>query len=180
LGVESEGRRRLYLASWGERLAAWLIDLVLVGSASLMIWLAFRYLLPGAWWYWPRRPPQPRYSIIFILTPFWLTRPLLIGEMLAASLLFYWAVTEGVWGQSLGKRLLGLRVVDLEGNKAGLLKSLIESFGKVFLLPLDVAVSLVIPECRERRQRLLNYLSGTIVIRIRGKPPATDVEYIRT
>jgi len=92
----------------------------------------------------------------------------------------YWAVTEGLWGQSLGKKLLGLKVVSLEGDKIGFSKAIIESLGKTFLLPLDMIISLVIPEGREKRQRLFNYLSGTIVIRTREKPPASKVEYIKT
>lgn len=79
----------------------------------------------------------------------------------------------------MGKRLIGLKVVTLEGNKVGF-KSIIESLGKAFFLPLDIIISLVIPESRERRQRLFNYLSDTIVIRTRKKPPTPKVEYIKT
>ena len=80
----------------------------------------------------------------------------------------------------MGKRLLGMKVADLEGNKINFSRSIIESLGKAFLLPLDIIISLVVPEGHEKRQRLFNYLSGTVVIKTREKPPPAKVEYIKT
>jgi len=190
--LEAEGgeKKILYMANWGERFAAWLVDLIVIGGLSIAIWSFLRQYLPfdlpnggvrppTPWRDWPGRPYSPPYSIIFLLTPFWLLSPWSIAGGSGIILFLYWAVTEGIWGQSLGKRLLGLKVVSLEGNKASFLASIIESLGKAFLLPIDIIVGLVIPEGRDRRQRLFNYLSNTIVIRTRPKPPVTSVEYVK-
>lgn len=167
--------KEMPLASWGERLVAWLVDLILIGAISFVLRLYLpQFLRPGG----PLRPwigRFPPYSFVFFLTPFWLFTTWTIGGSSSIFLFLYWSVTEGLWGQSLGKKLLGLRVVDLDGNDAGLLKSIVESLGKSFLLPLDIIVSLVIPEGRKRRQRLFNYFSETIVIKI-TKIPAPEMK----
>jgi hypothetical protein len=41
-------------------------------------------------------------------------------------------------GQSIGKKLLNLRTTNLSGTGIDLKTALIESFGKAFLLPLDI------------------------------------------
>jgi RDD family len=50
----------------------------------------------------------------------------------------YWTYFESITGQSIGKRLLHLRTTDLAGNSINVKTAAIESFGKAFLLPLDV------------------------------------------
>jgi uncharacterized RDD family membrane protein YckC len=180
-----EERKRLYLASWGERLVAWLIDVILVGGISTILLLYVGRLIPLAWWerpqiFWfPRRMASPPYPPLFLLVPFVLFTPWFTGIGVAALLLIYWTLCEGLGGQSLGKRVMGLRVVDLGGGEAGISRALVESLGKAFLLPLDLVIGLIIPEGVERRQRLFNYLSSTIVIRIRERAPPHQVEYVK-
>ncbi|MBS7609576.1 RDD family protein [Candidatus Bathyarchaeota archaeon] len=177
---EEEGKKTLYLASWGERIVAWIIDLLLVGIISIFLSQILRPFLRIPWFGQPRRIASPFYSIIFLLTPLWLLGSFSIGGASSIFLLIYWFVTEGLWGQSLGKRILGLKVVNLAGERAGFSGSFIESLGKAFVLPLDVIIGLIVSEGRERRQRLFNYLSDTIVIRTRGRPPKFQVEYVKT
>jgi hypothetical protein len=65
------------------------------------------------------------------------------------------------------------------GVRPAISRALVESLGKAFLLPLDLVIGLIIPEGVERRQRLFNYLSSTIVIRIRERAPPHQVEYVK-
>lgn len=181
-----EERKRLYLASWGERLVAWLVDVIIIGGISMILLLYLRRFIPLAWlespqlFLWPRRMPSPPYPPLFLFVPFILITPWFTGVGAASILFIYWTLCEGLGGQSLGKRLMGLRVANLEGGEAGLSRALVESLGKAFLLPLDMVIGLIIPEGVERRQRLFNYLSSTIVIRIRERPPPSKVEYVKT
>jgi len=146
----------------------------------MAFWFLLHQYFPPTWWLeLPRRGQLHHYFTIF-LTPLWLIRPRFFVGGLEIFLFLYWAVTEGLRGQSLGKRLLGLKVVNLEGNKIGFSKAIIESLGKAFLLPLDLIISLTIPRGREKRQRLFNHLSDTVVIRTQGKPTTPQVEYVKT
>jgi hypothetical protein len=76
-----EERKKLYLASWGERLVAWLIDVILVGGISTILLLYVGRLIPLAWWerpqiFWfPRRMASPPYPPLFLLVPFVLFTP---------------------------------------------------------------------------------------------------------
>ena len=47
---------------------------------------------------------------------------------------------ESTTGQSIGKRVLHLRTTDLDGKTIDVKTAAIESFGKAFLLPIDVVV----------------------------------------
>jgi len=78
-------------------------------------------------------------------------------------LFLYWAYLEGTEGQSLGKRAMKIRVVDLRGEPIDMSRSMYQAVGKAFLMPLDVIVGwLLYPD---KQQRLFNHLSGTIVVK---------------
>ena len=80
----------------------------------------------------------------------------------------YFVVLEGVFGATLGKWLLGLRVVQPDGARPGLVKSALRNMlrmvdGLPFLSILGSVLILISPE----RTRVGDRLAGTRVIRIR-------------
>ena len=75
----------------------------------------------------------------------------------------YFMFMDHYYGQSIGKKVMNLRVTRVGGGPLSLLDAAIESFGKVFLLPIDALVGYLM--YREKNQRLFNYLSDTVVIR---------------
>jgi uncharacterized RDD family membrane protein YckC len=135
----------LKLAFWGERFVAWLIDAiilgVIVGLLGLVTWFAVGSF---TWWSgWPSWVPFFNVSGVFYF--------------------LYWFLMDGAYGQSLGKMVMHLKVVRLDGSRMDMGKAALESFGKAFILPLDVLLGWIL--YTRRRQRLFNYVSGTIVIR---------------
>jgi hypothetical protein len=52
----------------------------------------------------------------------------------------------------------------LDGSEIGMGKAALESVGKAFLLPLDCILGWILYP--RRRQRIFNYISETIVIKI--------------
>jgi uncharacterized RDD family membrane protein YckC len=82
-------------------------------------------------------------------------------------LLAYFPVTEGLWGQSLGKLILGLVVVDEKGDRPGLLRAAGRTLTRLVEvnplllggIPAGVTVAL-----NDKRQRLGDMLAGTYVI----------------
>jgi uncharacterized RDD family membrane protein YckC len=70
---------------------------------------------------------------------------------------------DGIYGQSIGKMLMGIRVAKLNGERVDIGRAALESVGKAFLLPLDAILGWAFYP--KKRQRLFNYLSGTIVLR---------------
>ena len=69
--------------------------------------------------------------------------------------------------------MLKIKTTDLTGNIADTRSVAIQSFGKAFLLPIDVFFGWIFTN--EKRQRLLNRGSSTIVIKIvnQGSIPET-------
>lgn len=125
------------LASWGERFVAFIIDSILV---SVIIGI-----LP-----WPRA-----------WTP--IDLPFFDFGITNIFLFLYWSYLEGTTGQSFGKRIMKIRVVDLKGRSININQSIYQSLGKAFLTPIDIIIGLILYP--GRRQRLFNNLSDTIVIK---------------
>lgn len=69
---------------------------------------------------------------------------------------------EGYRGQSIGKALLGLRVVRADGGKIGLVEAGIRVAGKIFLLPVDLALGA--PYWSRGYLRFTEYYTRTIVV----------------
>jgi uncharacterized RDD family membrane protein YckC/DNA-binding transcriptional ArsR family regulator len=136
----------LPLASFEKRVYAFLIDFLLVISiATVLLTLpeAFSFLLGN----------------IFSLN---LGLALLI---IACLLWVYSTLLEGFNGQSIGKRVMGLKVVRTDGKEVSYEHAAVRNFGKAFLLPFDLIVG-----WRLKNQIFLRYFdkfSGTTVITLR-------------
>ena len=151
--VKDERGRTLYLAKWTTRFWAWLIDFCMV--------ILFLNIIRG------------------IFAPFW-TIPFYIDiqrwepfEFGFQSLIFFasWTIMEGFQGrgQSIGKMVMNLKVVNRDGTKIRYGAAAIESFGKAVLLPLDCLIGwLAMPGTK---LRMFNRLSNTIVIKTDYKEP---------
>jgi hypothetical protein len=70
---------------------------------------------------------------------------------------------EGYRGKSLGKMLFNIVVTGTLGENIGFRDAALEAFGKAFLLPFDCFICWF--ALREKRQRLFNRISDTIVIK---------------
>ena len=70
----------------------------------------------------------------------------------------YWTYFEYTSGQSIGKRLLKIKTIDLlsGGNRIDIKSAAIESFGnKAFLLSLDVILGLIFTDNKKDRGYLI-------------------------
>jgi uncharacterized RDD family membrane protein YckC len=75
----------------------------------------------------------------------------------------YFMFMDHYYGQSVGKKVMNLKITREGGAPLTLLDAAIESFGKVFLLPIDFLVGYLL--YRGKNQRLFNYLSDTVVVK---------------
>ncbi|MEW6603200.1 MAG: RDD family protein [Thermoproteota archaeon] len=147
----------IVLASWGTRFLAWLVDFIIVNVAlgvlfsivAMPIWLS-GFMSPdmmmanGQWWNSVGGP------FTFAIN----------------SLVFfaYWVYMESKYnGQSIGKMLLRIKTTNLEGKPADIKSIAISSFGKAFILPLDVLLGWIFTN--DKRQRLLSRAANLIVVK---------------
>ena len=150
--------RTLHLGKWSARFWAWLVDIILI--------ILFLNIVRG------------------IFEPFW-KLPLLWDygkwEIFAIGFetiffFLYWTVMEGFRGQSIGKMVMNLKVVNRDGTKIHYGTAAIESVGKAFLLPLDCLIGwLAMPDTK---LRVFNRISNTIVIKTDYKEPV-GVQYVK-
>jgi uncharacterized RDD family membrane protein YckC len=77
----------------------------------------------------------------------------------------YYAVFEGLFGATLGKRLAGLRVTDLEGRRIGWQGSIVRNLARLLdVLPFAYLLGGILTLATKRHQRLGDMLAGTIVV----------------
>jgi len=136
----------LSLASFTKRALALLIDFSMTLAITILITLPNALSLltaEGAF----------RLDISVIL---FLTLALLWG---------YSTLLEGFAGQSLGKAIVGLKVVRIDGKKLSYDYAAVRNFGKVFLLPFDLLIGLKLKD--ERFVRYFDKFAGTTVIDLR-------------
>src|SRR5918994_6652115 len=160
-GIERDSVE-ITLASWGDRFLAWLVDFILV-SIGLAILFA---LLSIPFWF----NYYGNMDRVFRDTG---PVPYIISSL---GFLAYWTYFESTTGQSIGKMLLKIKTTDMNGRKLDTKNAIIEGFGKAFLLPIDVILGWIFTN--NKRQRIFNRISNTIVIKLKPKE-ITAAESIR-
>ena len=159
IGGEDNVPVEVILASWRDRFVAWLIDFIIVsiGLGVLFALLAIPF--------WFSTYSNGMASAHNNFEPF---------HYLLSSLSFfgYWTYFEHTSGQSIGKRLLSIKTTDMSGSRVDAKTAAIESFGKSFLLPLDVILGWLFTD--NKRQRIFNKISKTIVIKLKSKDEQTE------
>ena len=151
------------------RMAAYAIDLLLVWAVMFGLLMLLTLVLPLAGWLeqWTERygrTAQPgNEDALLMLLPFIL---LLIVAQYFSELL-YFGVSEAVSrGRTLGKYLVGLRVVGMEGQpldaRSAMVRNLLRA---VDVLPSGYAIGLITLLTSRYGQRLGDHAAGTLVIR---------------
>ena len=156
------------LSSWGDRFLAWLVDFILV-SIGLAILFA---LISIPFWFSYYGNMFSYYGNMERVFKDSGPLPYIISSL---GLLAYWIYFESTTGQSIGKRLLKIKTTDLSGGKIDTKSAVIESFGKAFLLPLDVVLGWIFTN--NKRQRVFNRITNTIIIKL--KPEEIGAESVR-
>ena len=89
----------------------------------------------------------------------------------------YWLILEYKTGQTVGKKMFNLKITNNQGKKPSLIGVIISSFGKSFILPIDIILGLIITN--EKRQRIFNKLGDTLIIKIKESETDSDFKYIK-
>lgn len=150
----SEIFNELLLAKWSDRFFAWLIDFIIISSISAIIVTSIFGTMDIRW---------DENTMISEGTSY-----------IPVSLLFlgYWIILEYKTGQSLGKKILHLKVTNLDGKSPSLLGVIISSFGKAFLLPIDFILGIIFTN--QKRQRIFNKIGDTVVLKIKIKENTSE------
>jgi uncharacterized RDD family membrane protein YckC len=155
----SESSSNVILAKWTDRFLAWLIDFIIISAVSTTIIIAsfgtvdYEFEEEG---FWAESTQYIPTSILFLA---------------------YWTILEYKTGQTIGKKILNLKVVNANGKKPDLKGVLISSFGKSFLLPIDVVLGWLLTN--QKRQRIFNKLGDTLIVKIKESNENSDIKYTK-
>ena len=160
---------RLSLASAGSRLLAILADSLLQGAVAVALFVILFLLLTAV------PPLQHAASHVYARSQSWsgsAQKWLLAALILVQFLLFwgYFSLFEAFWnGQTPGKRLLKIRVIEDSGRPITLFESLARNLLRVIdMLPSIYLVGLVAMLCNRQGKRLGDLLAGTLVVHESG------------
>jgi uncharacterized RDD family membrane protein YckC len=153
--IDNSESSKIILAKWKDRFFAWLIDFVIISLiSSSTFFLSFLYL---------------DYDFENFITN--------DGMYIPTSIMFfsYWIILEYKTGQTIGKKMFNLKITNIEGKKPSLTGVVISSFGKSFILPIDMILGLIITN--EKRQRIFNKIGNTIIIKIKKRDNDLNTRY---
>ena len=150
---------KIVLAKWSDRFFAWLIDFIVISSISTAIMVVSFGSIEYA----------------FERDSFWMENI----QYIPTSILFfiYWTVLEYKTNQTIGKKIMNLKIINIDGKKPNLKEITISSFGKAFLLPVDVILGWFLTN--EKRQRIFNKLGDTLVVKIKEVSDISDINYLK-
>jgi len=166
VSIKAVPEKTIYLARWSSRFGAWLIDIIFI--------VLFLNIVRGL------------FLTVLKLPHIWEIADIDLIAIGIESVFFfaYWIVLEGFRGQSIGKMVMNLKVVNRDGSKISYLTAAIESLPKAFLnfplifiiLPLDCLIGWV--AMPGSKLRVFNRISNTIVIKADYKEPH-GILYVR-
>ncbi len=141
----SKKRSSLPLAGFKERAAAFLIDLAIALVLFMAVPNVFSSITTGV------SALLSFNSLIFFLLLLWM----------------YLTLLEGFAGQTLGKRIVGLKVVTVDGKRLFYDHAAVRNFGIAFLLPVDLLIGLRIDD--KRYIRYFDKFARTTVVDLRHR-----------
>ena len=153
----SNGSSKIILAKWKDRFLAWLVDFIIISMISTSIFfISFLYL---------------DYNFENFISD--------DGMYVPTSVMFlaYWIILEYKTGQTIGKKMFNLKIVNNLGERPSLIGVIISSFGKSFILPIDIILGWIITN--EKRQRICNKLGNTLIIKIKNSEDNLDFKYMK-
>ncbi|HTL06648.1 MAG TPA: RDD family protein [Chitinophagaceae bacterium] len=148
------------LASVGERIVAWVIDAVLFGAYFIVIFMMIGF--EGIGRYFEKSP----WMLILLLFPF-------VFYNLACDILLN--------GQTIGKKLMKIKVASLNGEQASVGQYLIRwLFRLADIYLFNALVAFITVAVTEKKQRVGDLVAGTVVIKTSARSTINETIYVPT
>jgi uncharacterized RDD family membrane protein YckC len=137
------------------RLVAYIIDAIILGMAGV---IAFFPLFRANIHAFTTQNPWEVYTSM--------SRPLFAIRLLALMLgwIYYASMESSSWQATLGKKVLGLKVTDLSGNRITFARASGRFFGKI-LSGMILGIGFLMAGFTARKQALHDILAGCLVLR---------------
>jgi uncharacterized RDD family membrane protein YckC len=127
----------------GRRIAAFLIDILLILTVLFVAADPTSLIIAPAWWLYGLPVPTFLNRIVDMLVTYPELNIVLVRAYIFAFVWMYFTLLEGYRGQSLGKMILRIRIVTVSGARMTAHEAAIRALAKVFILPFDIIAGLV-------------------------------------
>lgn len=142
----------LPIAGIGTRAMAYLVDLAILFAALMVVFFVTSLVIPDM------------LKAVEVLSG---VERAVGGLLIFAALWGYWTTMEIVWrGQTIGKRLLRIRVVKADGSPVGIFESAVRNLLRIVdFFPVCYPAGLITMLIDTRHRRLGDLLAGTMLVR---------------
>ena len=148
---------RVVYAGFWLRFVAWILDRILIGVVTkLVLFPLFGFAAIGALL---REHPNPE-----VLAPFIGSFARLIFTGLVMEWLYYALMESSAWQGTLGKKALGLRVTDLQGNRVSFGRATGRFFARI-ISSFTLLIGYIMAGFTEKKQALHDIIASCLVIR---------------
>jgi uncharacterized RDD family membrane protein YckC len=130
---------------WIKRVIAIVIDSIIVGFAATVLSIAVLFLL-------------------FLANPFWFFNWLSFPFAMGLIYVLYFTIADSIYGGTIGKMVVGLKVTIVDGGRPSLERSFIRNISKIYwvLLILDVIGGFFI--AKDPHQKYSDHIAHTTVV----------------
>ncbi|UCE43519.1 MAG: RDD family protein [Candidatus Bathyarchaeota archaeon] len=138
-------RDRFLQEHWVKRIVAIVIDSIIVGIATMILSIALFFPL-------------------FLVNPIWFFNWLSFPFAVGLIYVFYFSLTESSYGRTIGKGLLGLKVVTVDGGRPSLENAFIRNISKIHLVLLILDLIGGFFTARDPHQKYSDRIAHTTVV----------------
>ena len=156
--MSESDKSEIIIAKWSDRFFAFVIDMAILLVALIIVSTAIYITIPlqTSFYDFDADNSMDVFPFTYLIT------------------FTYFLTLEYKTGQTVGKKVLNLKMVAVDGKKPSISGVAISSLGKTFILPIDLLIGLLISA--DKKQRMCNKIGNTIVIKIK-EPKNDDLEY---
>jgi uncharacterized RDD family membrane protein YckC len=155
----AEARRPVYYAGFWLRFVAYLIDIVIISIVCIPIFFVISAVFGLSMASLARNPDEMAAggSMVGVF--------LLIEAVAVVGVWLYYAFTESSgWQGTIGKKILGLRVTDLNGNRISFGRATGRLFAK-FVSNFTLMIGYIMAGFTEKKQALHDMIAGCLVVK---------------
>ena len=151
------------IASWTRRFFAYLIDNIVIELMLIVLFVILGMFLPSGFEY-PGifEPPEPVGNLLTVGA---VSSTVELGWAYLAVFPFrflYWMYYEYRFGKTVGKRMLQIKTVKIDGTRLSLADAIVLTIFKTTVIPGDVLLGIIF--LGKKKQRIANKVTNTIVI----------------
>ena len=164
IAVSARASAPLPYAGFWERVAAYLIDGVILGIPFGLVVLVLLFLFGGFGMMLHRNPVEPRAALA-LAAPMFLVFFLGMFFFVALQWLYFAGMESSARQATFGKSVMSLRVTNNEGQRISFGHATGRFFAKIVSGMVPLAIGYIMAAFTERKQALHDFIAGTLVLR---------------